>query len=179
MDPRKKKVLSILGVASVILIWRGYAIVTQGLPGQTQAETVVLPEPNSEPRIVQPFQDQEDMKALWILQAKLTARQWTDHDPFEGLEITIPKGSFARPEHAEPEEYPDPPKLVFQGVSEVKGNQRALVDGRIVKVGDTFESGVVVSEITRNTITLTNDPWRYKYMLGIEGVTVYEGSEEP
>ena len=179
MDARKKKALSILGVASVILIWRAYSIVTQGLPGHTQAETVVSPEPNSEPPSAQPSQDQEDMEALWILQAKLTARPWTDHDPFEGLEIAIPKGSFVRPEHAEPEEHPDPPKLVFQGVSEVEGKQRALVDGRIVKVGDTLESGVVVSEITRNTITFANDPWRYEYMLGVEGVTVYEGSEEP
>lgn len=179
MDSRKKKALSVLCIASVILIWRVYAFVSEGLPGQTRAEAVVLPEPMPEPPMIQSSSDQQDMMALWTLQSKLTARQWTDHDPFEGLRITTPQGTFVRPEHAEPEDRPEPPNLVFRGVSVVKGEQRALVNGRIVRVGETLESGILVSEITRNTVTLSYGPWRYVYVLGFEGATVQEESEEP
>lgn len=177
MDPRKKKVLSVLIIGSFILIWRVYAIVSDGLPDQTQARVVDLPEPEPEFPITQEVTD-EDMKALWTLQEKLTARQWTDHDPFEGLKIKTPEGTYVNPEQAEPDDAPEPPKLVFNGVSNARGTRRALVNGRILKEGESFDAGIVVREITRNTLTLAHGPWRYTYRLGFEDVTV-QASEEP
>lgn len=183
MAVRKQKVLIVLSVASVILVWRLSAL-TKYLPSATQAKPVdatAVQETPEAPVEERPARPDPNMKEVWEAQAAVVAQGW-GRDPFADMPWLA---RADEPQTQPPSDMPvrrappSAPGLRFTGVSRSGEQWLAVVDGRIVRVGDHLDGSFVVHEITMNSVTLKADGWRYQYGLKSEEATVYPESETP
>ncbi|MFQ5425045.1 MAG: hypothetical protein ACE5F9_13845 [Phycisphaerae bacterium] len=180
MEPRQKKVAAVLIGASVILIWRVYAVVTDRFPARVKAASVdaVAPMPPSSAKDAILARDGEE---TWNIQTTLAARPW-QAGPFR-----------ARPDEpmqlddddddddvvAPGDERPQPPDFNFTGVSRVDDSFRAFAGDRVLRVGDIVAPGWEVIGITRRTATLASQEWMFRYELGVSQPTIRPRSETP
>lgn len=177
MNARNKKVLGVLLFGLVILAWRLNGIFSDYLPpAQVRADT--------ESGAAQPPRRPVSAKAAdlfaktWVVQRQLQGRPW-GRDPFESPPslVVVPQND------SQPDPVVDakrtPGAIRFTGTAQIEGKWRAIVEGRIIGVGDSIESGLRVVEITKRTITLASGAWRFRYELGSQGAITFEGSENP
>jgi len=183
MAARKRKVLVVLSAASVILVWRLSAL-TEYLPSATQTrpiEATAVPETPEAPVEGRPAKPDPNMKEVWEAQAAVVAQEW-GRDPFADMPwLAHADDPQAQPPSDTPARRPPPaaPGLRFTGVSKSGEQWLAVVDGRIVRVGDHLDGSFVVHEITMNSVTLKADGWLYQYGLKSAKATVYPESEAP
>lgn len=174
MDARRKKVLIILSVASLILVWRLYVIFTEYLPATSQAGPA--------PVAVGPVNNQttshkdDSMKDIWKAQEKVTELSW-GRDPFANVLRVLNLG----PDDKEviSSEPPTPPSIQFTGVSMSEDQWLAAWQGNIVRVGDMVKEDFEVVGIDKHSVTLKSDGWLFTYALGSQKPEIRPFTEEP
>ena len=181
MDARKKKVVTVLCAASVILLWRVYALVTKYMPSSAQAEAPVAdvgPLPTDVAAAAMIKAREREMAALLSAQ-ELAAKQPWGRDPFASLvekaKVIVPAAS----ENATPIDAPTAPRISFTGVARVDNEWRAIVSGQFVGIGDIIETDFRVSQITKRSITFQSRGWSLRYELGKDAPLVQQLSENP
>jgi hypothetical protein len=171
MNARKKKVLTVLCAGSVFLTWRGYVLVTERLiPAMSHAAAPGAP-------VEQPPQPANasasaagtaaELSGLLSRQATVADQPW-GRDPFaavpgaehEAGQPVVADSSRDRP--------PPPPKMRLTGVSRSDGHWLAVMRDKIVRVGDVIDGQFTVTEITKQSITITSGRWAYRYGMGTE-----------
>ncbi len=171
MDSRKKKVVAVLSLASAVLVWRVYVVIAQYLPKSAQAEAAVASvedQAGSSPPA--PGLAESRLAERWATQTRVAAGPWGS-DPF----IDKPWVEQISEVPEEPEEAvearrgpPSAPAIRFTGASKSGEQWLAIIGSSIVRVGDTLEGAFTVTEITKQSITLTSDSWSFTYYLGSE-----------
>lgn len=180
MDKRKKRVLTVLCVGSLVLVWRVYAICTKYLPSSAKAQ----PQPavlDSTPASVMPtFQlstpspglSDQALTERIKLQEQVANRGW-GRDPFEALEpAPIETAGGTQPVEPVALQAPPAPEMKIVGVSARNGVWIAVMNGNVYRIGDRTPNGFDVREITRNSVTLGSNGWAYIYTLGFSEPTV-------
>ena len=161
MDPRRKKIVSVLVVGSLILAWRVYALVAH-LPAEVKGDAVAPTQPASMPvhDIADPMAD------VWKTQQALAARPW-GRDPFV-LQAVAQADAPAAAAQPDDMQLPPaaPPAVRFSGASQICDRRRAIVNGSIVAEGDVIGGDFRVVGITPRTVTLGSGGWTYEYTLG-------------
>ncbi|MCB9854591.1 MAG: hypothetical protein H6818_02805 [Phycisphaerales bacterium] len=186
MDKRKKRVLTVLVLGSVVLVWRVYAISVKYLPSSAVAqpqpisvEAAVAP-PAAPPAAPARGLSPEALARRLELQANVAERAW-GRDPFEGLEAAPTANGATTPQRdVELAKAPPAPALDIVGVSALDDDWIVVVNGIVYRVGDAMPAGFVVRRITRNTMTLEFKGWAYVYSLGKPEPTIarIEGGDE-
>lgn len=181
MDARKKKVLIVLSVASLILVWRVYAVVTAYMPSAAQAESSEASTDAANQDLVASVAaralEQESL-ALVKAQEKAAKQPW-GRDPFADV-VAAEEEIEPTPSEKAPVSQPPPvPTLTFTGVSKVGDEWRAIVSGRLVRIGDIIETDYRVSRITKRSITFQSRGWTLQYELGKEAPLVQPLTEKP
>ena len=173
MDKRKKRVLTVLGLGSVVLLWRVYVICTKYLPSSAQAQpdSAVVDAPVAPPPVVT-----KPVRAGGLSEAALAIRlenqaQVADRsfgrDPFARMERPAVAGGVAQtPVQRVAEQAPPAPPMKIVGVSAYDGDWIAAMNGDVYRVGDKTAEGFDVGRITRSTVTLESNGWAYIYSLG-------------
>lgn len=174
MNPRQKKVVTVLVAGSAVLVWRGYAIVSEYMPASAQAMLQAEPESAAvdAPPSVDPF------AAVWDKQRSLEERPW-GRDPF-----TLPEGFTTITESPKmdadvDEQPPIPPKISVSGVSRVGDTYRAILKSGIVNVGDPVEGGLTVRAIDQRTVTVGRGKWNFVYQIGSDQPAAQPSGESP
>ncbi len=180
MEPRQKKVAAVLIGASVILIWRVYAVVTDRFPASVEAASVdgVTPMPPSSANDALLARDGEE---TWKIQTTLAARPW-QAGPFRAepdRPVQMDEDDHNDDEAGSGDEQPQPPDFKFTGVSRVDDSFRAFAGDRVLRLGDIVSPGLEVIEITRRTTTLASQEWAFRYELGVPQPTIRPRSETP
>lgn len=186
MDKRKKRVLTVLGLGSVVLVWRIYAIAAKYLPSSALAqpeivavEAAVMPTSATPPAAARGLSTEALGRRL-ELQSLVADRAW-GRDPFEGLDPAPPvNGSETPPPEVVTAKAPQPPPLEIVGVSALDDDWIAVVNGMVYRVGDAMPTGFVMRRINRNSVTLEFKGWAYVYTLGVPEPTItrIEGGDE-
>jgi hypothetical protein len=181
MDPRRKKVLSVLVIGLAILAWRIYVIFADDLPSRTQAGLV--PAPAKVEELVEDLaRRQRDIRLSLLLegQQKTLDLPW-GRDPFVPpfVEITTPDPTATTKVPIIVGEAPPAPNLRFSGVSRSGDRWLAAVDGFVLGVGDSIHDGFTVRRITRNSILLECRGWGFQYSLGSSAPMVRPIPEVP
>lgn len=173
MNARTKKVMMVLGVASVVLVWRVYIIIVDYMPqsaqaGETEVETAEM---TPQPDLPDP------LAAVWEKQRSLEERPW-GRNPFEvasELKTAAVETSDEAPNHdAKPL---TPPQIGFSGASRVGDTYRAILKSGIVEIGDSVEGPFTVKSIERNKVVIASGNWHYIYELGSEMPTIRRSGE--
>jgi hypothetical protein len=180
MDARRKKVLMVLCVASLILAWRIYAVVTGGTPAAVQANPApVAVDAGPVVPIATQTASPVDSPALWESQQAVAAQAW-GRDPFADVEaVSQPEEAAEEAKAQEETGAPPTPSLRFSGVSSSDNNWLAVVQGNIVRVGDFIDGRYKVVEITKRSLTLAADGWTFRYELGSDAPFIRPPSENP
>lgn len=181
MDARKKKILTVLVISSVILVWRVYALITTYGPAAVQAQgSAADAGPMSGGAVT--------FASSWLelppdqaqAQSAVENQPW-GRDPFlvlvRRVESNEQKNEPAPPVAAQ---QPDPPQISkFRGVSRSGDRWLAAIDGRIYRVGDVFDGRLTITEITSNSITMTQAGWAFTFNLGSQSPTIRQPTERP
>jgi hypothetical protein len=176
MDTRRKKVLTILCIASVVLAWRGYALITRYAPSPAKANSVAKttePAPNT----TELDQEDERMMEVWEKQRRIAALPWGRNpcrDQSRPAKTATGPVQTTLPIDAT---LPEAPGVRFSGVSRSDGHWLAAIEGKIVRVGDTAVEGYRVIKITQHSITLESAGWTFTYSMGAEAAVVRPASE--
>lgn len=175
MQARKKKVLTILCIGSVILVWRGYALITRSAPSAAQA--------NPDARTIEPLpiathsaQEDKNMEETWEKQRLAAELPW-GRDPCVDQSRPAVTTTGADQVIVAPGT-PTAPPIKLSGVSRSGDQWLAAVDGNIVRVGDEIVEGYRVIKIARHSITLESAGWTFTYAMGAEAAVVRLSSEE-
>jgi hypothetical protein len=181
MDARKKKVLAVLTVATFILVWRIFAIVTKYMPSTAQVVPAAVDTESVNASLAATITTRNNHKeANRLIKAQEdAAKQPWGRDPFADLVAKDPAKISAPFEKKTSEDQPAPLRIAFTGVSKVGEQWRAIVSGRLVGVGDVVETDYKVSRITKRSITLQSRGWELHYELGTEAPHVERLSEGP
>lgn len=181
MDARKKKVLTVLILGSVILAWRVYALIAIYGPAAVQAQgSATDPVPaNNEVRVV--ASSWLEMPSEQVAAQRVVEDQPWGRDPFlvmvRRVEPSEQKRETTPLAAAQP---PDPPQVnKFRGVSRSGDRWLAAIDGRIYRVGDQFDGRLTISEITSNSVTMTQAGWAFTFTLGNPSPTIRQPTERP
>ncbi|HKQ49348.1 MAG TPA: hypothetical protein VJZ71_14855 [Phycisphaerae bacterium] len=181
MDARKKKVVTVLCAASVILVWRVYVVVTTYLPSAAKAETPVAeagPLPTEVAAATVAKARERESAALRTAQDQAARQPW-GRDPFASLMVEMKGSAPAASENSPPPEAPTAPRLSFTGVARVDEEWRAIVSGQFVGIGDFVETDFRVSQITKRSITFQSRGWSLRYELGQDVPVVQPITENP
>lgn len=181
MDARKKKVVTVLSMASVILVWRVYVVVTTYMPSAAQAEPPVAevePMPTEVAAATQANARKRETAALMTAQERAARQPW-GRDPFASLVVKVKKSTTAASENPTPADAPKGPRLDFTGVARVDDEWRAIVSGQFVGIGDVVETDFRVSQITKRSITFQSRGWSLRYELGQDVPVVQPITENP
>lgn len=178
MDARKKKVLTVLALGSVILVWRLAAVVNKYFPSSASAAQVEAVAQDSPDKTPAPAASTRQ-SAVWQQQDEIAQQAW-GRDPFS----EVP--GIRRPEVQPNTKVPEPtrtqppaPQLRFTGISRGGDRWMALLDGKIMCVGDRVSDGFEVVSIDRRSVTLGAGSWLYRYELGVQEAVVRPRAEEP
>lgn len=177
MDARKKKVLTVLCIGSVILVWRGYSLITTYAPSVAQA--------NPDGRIIAPVpiltgstQQDENMAETWEEQQRIAELPW-GRNPCVALAPPADAMTGADQGSAAFSATPPPtPTIKLGGVSRSGDQWLAAVNGNIVRVGDVVVEGYRVIKITQHTITLESAGWTFAFAMGANTAVVRPSLEE-
>jgi len=174
MNPRDKKVVSVLVIGSAILVWRVYAIVAEYMPASAQAMIPNEPEAVAvePPTTVDPF------AAVWDKQRSLEERPW-GRDPFAMPEGFNTITEAPRVDSDVDDKPPPAPRLGFSGVSRSGNTYRAIIKAGIVKVGDPVDGGFTVRAIDPRSVTVGRGRWNFVYQIGSEQPTAQPSGERP
>lgn len=181
MDKRKKRVLAVLGVGSVILVWRVYAICTKYLPSSAEAQpqpAIVDPQiaiappatPTAPSKVRAGELPPEELAKRLELQEQVAARAW-GRDPFEPLK-PVPVADHGGPKVRPTVQAPPAPPVKIVGVSESDGIWITVMNGNLYHVGDRTPNGFAVRRINRDSVTLESGGWAYVYSLGTTEPTI-------
>lgn len=181
MDARKRKVLTVLVIGSVILVWRVYALITTYGPAAVQAQgSAPEPVPASNEVLASATSWFELPSEQAQAQRVVEDQPW-GRDPFLVLVRRVEPGeqkSDTGPPAAA--QQPDPPQVnKFRGVSRSGDRWLAAIDGRIYRVGDQFDGRLAISEITSNSVTMTQAGWAFTFTLGNPSPTIRQPTERP
>lgn len=187
MDKRKKKVLMILGLGSIVLAWRMYVLFFEYLPDYRKrtpsavsaaAPPTVNPMPSIDIAIeVPPEESQQDpLTAILEEQAVVAQRPWKD-SPFVMPLVKLTDDNSGQVTDEIPDDAPESPPLNFVGVSRTGTRWLAAVDGRIVRVGDKLAQTFEVTEIGKDWITIEAAGWQHKFHLGSDSAVVMRATE--
>jgi len=174
MDARKKKVLSVLCVASLVLVWRGYAVITKFKPSKAKADPAVTAvDFGSTESDRDAAYEQEDLTGVLEQQEDIANQSW-GRDPFADVSGAVRERQPVSVEAEVRDEGPppEPPPLEFSGVSKSDGRWLAVVRRRIVGVGDVIDGEYKIVEITKRSITLASGRWSLRYELGSDDAVV-------
>lgn len=173
MDKRKKQVLTVLGIGSVVLVWRVYVICTKYLPASASAQPQAA---IAAPAIAPPVPPgpvhaggltDAALAARIQLQNQVAARSW-GRDPFEGITtLPDPEGNAEESVRRVAVQAPPAPQMKIVGVSALGDDWIAAMNGNVYRVDDKTAEGFNVRRITRNAVTLESDGWEYVYTLGV------------
>ncbi len=174
MQARKKKVLTVLCIGSVILVWRGYALIARYAPSVAQANSnteMIEPVP---PAVVS-SRDVENMDETWEKQRLAAELPW-GRNPCAALYRPTDTTDGGDQVIASPDA-PPAPTIKLSGVSRSGDQWLAAVEGNIVRIGDVVVGGCRVIEITKHSITLESAGWTFTYAMGGETAVVRRSSE--
>lgn len=184
MDNRKKKVLVVLSIGSVVLVWRLYVLFAEYLP-EYQARTGGTPaaasagEPTPPPMFAQvgAVADSVAKTDPRIEEQKEIAKRPWKPSPFVQIEPEQTP-EIQQTKKDEPiEEAPDGPTIEFVGVSKSGTTWLAAISGQIVRVGDPVAKSFVIEDIGKDWVALTSRGWRFEYHLGNPYPKVTRASE--
>ncbi len=173
MNARTRKVVMVLSVASVVLVWRVYVIITDYMPESAQASQVEDEATESLPEPDMP----DPLAAVWEKQRSLEERPW-GRNPFE-VALDLKKAAVeATEEQPNHDSAPlTPPQIGFSGASRVGNTYRAILKSGIVAVGDSVEGPFTVKAIDKNKLVIASGSWHYIYELGSELPTIRRSGE--
>lgn len=176
MHARKKKVLTVLCIASVVLAWRGYALIVKYAPSAARA--------NPDAKTAEPAQnlvdlggEDERMEEIWERQRRIAEMPW-GRDPC--IDQSWPLKTATGPDKATlpvDDSLPPAPDIKLSGVSRSNGQWLAAIGGNIVRVGDMAIEGYRVIKITQHSIMLESAGWTFTYTMGAEAAVVRPSSE--
>lgn len=173
MNDRRKKVLMVLGVASVVLVWKVYVIIVEYMPQSAQAgeANVEMAETSPQPDLPDP------LAAVWEKQRSLEERPW-GRNPFE-VDSALKTASVETHDEAPAHDSKPltPPQIGFSGASRVGNTYRAILKSGIVAVGDSLEGPFTVKSIERTKLIIASGNWHYIYELGSELPTIRRSGE--
>ncbi len=176
MDARKKKVLTVLCLGSVILVWRVYAIITTYLPpasASADAGTLSdLPAAN----LIAPIETDRDMARRLVEQERIAQQDW-GRNPFSEVPWMRSNDSgetLVAPVVAPP----SAPSILLTGVSKSDDQWLAAVRDKIMRVGDVVDGAYQIVEIDGHSITLASRGWAFTYRMGSEAAQVRPIGEE-
>ncbi len=180
MDAKTKKVLIVLGFASLILVWRIYGLVNKYMPAGAQAAQGAAAELDTAGLASQAAAKAHEQETAVLVKAqeKAAGQPW-GRDPFADVIAPEQKIEPAPSEKEATDDRPVPPRITFTGVSRVGDEWRAIVSGHLVRVGDVIEADYRVSRISKRSITMQSRGWSLKYELGTETPSVERLSEKP
>ena len=180
MNARKKKVLTVLCIGSVVLVWRAYVLVTRYIPSSARAGSIaaVVEDDSAE---IMPLSTQKDWQDVWEAQRVIAEELKWERNAFAAVPWADLDRENVRPSTATtPAHAPAPPQeIVFTGVSRSGDFWLAALSGEIVRVGDVIDDRYIVAKITKNSITLEMKGWAYTFQLGSSDVDVHPISEHP
>jgi len=181
MDSRKKKIIAVLCVGSVILLWRLYAL-TQYLPSSAQADPAQAANVvNDAVQAGYAKAEQKEQSKNWKLQQEVASQAW-GRNPFADVPGVMRRRVESESESEQPQldqSPPSPPSVHLTGVSKSGGQWLAVVDGQIVRVGDVLQDEFTVTEITKRSVTATSRGWSFRFEIGAEAPSIRPVSEEP
>lgn len=181
MDARKKKVLTVLVISSVILVWRVYALITAYGPAAVQAQAGAVDAGLTGKGAVSFASSWLELPPEQAQAQRAVENQPWGRDPFlvlvrraepsEQKKDTTPSAVVQQP---------DPPQVnKFRGVSRSGDRWLAAIDGRIYRVGDVFDGRLTITEITSNSVTMTQAGWAFTFTLGSQSPTIRQPTEQP
>ncbi len=181
MDARTKKIVGVLCVACVVLAWRLYVVIAEYALSSAKAEPTVALLTDEVAGTASGDDDRglADMELVLQRQQTVANGPW-GRDPFAdvaGMEPAPNTGDVETPRFKHGSE-PEPPEIAFTGASMSGGRWLAVVDGRIVRVGDVIDDKYEVIDIQKWTITVAAGPWTYAYKLGSSVALSSPRSEE-
>jgi hypothetical protein len=181
-DRRRKTVVTVLCVGSVVLAWRMYALYCRISPGGAMispAPAAAAQEaPPATSTLTEAGPDSAE-KMLLEAQRAVEAQPW-GRDPFDPAPFAALQGPAPSPAQSRvAEKPPAAPPLRFSGVSRAGAQWLAAVDGSIVRIGDTLHGQYRVEAITRTSVTLSAGGWRYHFELGSRQPSVRRQEETP
>lgn len=181
MDARKKKILLVLGAASLIFVWRVYGIVTKYMPSSAQAKPTAFDAESANAGLAASVAlraHEREAEGLMKAQEQAAKQPW-GRDPFADVIAKEAPRETAPSEKKVSEERPPPLRMTFTGVSKVGDDWRAIISGRLVRIGEVIETDYRVSQITKRSITIQSKGWSMRYELGTEAPHVERLSEKP
>lgn len=173
MNARTKKVVTVLIVASIVLVWRVYVIIADYMPQSAQAG-----QPESEIAELTAEPDMPDpLAAVWEKQRSLEERPW-GRNPFEvASELKFAAVETTEETPVNDSKPQDAPRIGFTGASRVGDTYRAIVKSGIVAVGDSIEGAFIVRSIDQTRLIIASGNWHYIYDLGSERPTIRRSGE--
>ena len=180
MDSRRKKVLTVLCLASLILGWRVYVVWTKYSPSSAKANPVPASlRLDAAPPAPEKAAARTDTQAIWESQRVVAAQPW-GRDPFADVSgMMQSKDDSEQSQEKKAEAIGQPASLRFTGVSGSNNNWLAVVRGDIVRIGDVIDGKFTVVAINKRSLTLAADGWTFRYELGSEEPFVRPASEAP
>ncbi len=166
MPQRKKKVLIVLAVGSLVLVWRLYGLAAKYAPSAAQAGGEAATAQSFQPAApAQPPVSGAILEGRLAMQQMIAEKPW-GRDPFEGVAAVADVESAPVQEAAPLRAAPPAPALVVTGVSQSNGAWLAAINGNIFRVGDTIENSFTLHQVTRSGVALEAQGWIYTYNLG-------------
>lgn len=182
MDARRKKVLTVLSIGSLILVWRIYALFEKY--GPATAAAVEAPAAAATPEVT-PTSDSPSKSALGYRLGELLARQsevgtqeW-GRNPFAAIPWVARMKSPEQAIEVKTQDAPPPPQIRFTGVSRSGDQWLAAVNGDILRIGAVIEKDYRLLRITRHSMTLESRGWTFTYNLGEPSAVIDRVQEEP
>lgn len=169
MANRQKKVLTVLGLGTVILAWRGYALFEKYAPSTAEAVDVTIAAPvmssASQSSANSAFSD------LLKKQAEAAKHPW-GRNPFMDVPWVVKNKKPEPVPETTSQEAPPAPQLQFVGTSKSQDQWLAAIQGDIYRVGDSLPQNLKIIRITRHTLTVEFEGWTYTYRAGETGAIV-------
>ncbi|MFQ5412272.1 MAG: hypothetical protein ACE5EC_08230 [Phycisphaerae bacterium] len=179
MDARKKKVLTILCIGSVILVWRMYAVVTTYLLPSPAHADVGTSESLPAANLIALGGMDRDMANRLAEQDRISQQDW-GRNPFSKvpwMRSSIDPGDAVVESIVNTP--PSAPSILLTGVSKSDDKWLASVRDKIVRVGDVVDGAYRIVEIDRHSITLASRGWAYTYRMGSKEAHVRPLRKEP
>ncbi len=181
MDSRRKKVLSILILGSLLLSWRLYALYVKY--GAAPATAVASSDSVQSPPMTSPQEATTGDSATHALrdllarQKEVEANEW-GRNPFADIPWVARMTSPDQVAAIIPERTPEAPRVKFNGVSRSGDQWLAAIDGSIYRVGDVIQDNFKLIRITRHSLTLESQGWTFTYRVGEESAATGRLEEE-
>lgn len=178
MDARKKKVLTVLCLGSVILVWRVYAIITTYLPPASASADAGTSADVPAANLNVPVEADRDMARRLVEQERIAEQDW-GRNPFS--EVPWMRSNDSGETRVTPvvNTPPSAPSILLTGVSKSDDQWLAAVRDKIMRVGDVVDGAYEIVEIDGHSITLASRGWAFTYRMGSEAAQVRPLREEP